>query len=210
MFRWCASAQDPFRTLLDTFDFLSPDHIWDQLDTLSCIATLSHESAFLLQSVGVPLLCCLTPVVIHMILFGRRREMKRHLLLDTLGLLCVIFITITCNSISEPFQCELHPNGLYTMRTNHEVVCNFSGAHLRLCCIGWALCLFPSLFVAFCFWIVVVELPKRLQAADMKFVQACSFLILRFRPGCEKFALVFLLRNMLFAFTPVLPGAAAS
>lgn len=201
---------DPFKTLLRSFDFLSPKFLWENLDAINCFTRLSPVSTFLLQNLGVPGLLCAAPVLIHVI-SGLRKEWKLHsvhLLLGTLGLLCVLFVTISCNSILEPFQCERHPNGLLTMRSNHDVFCTFSGVHLDLCIFGWILCLFPILFLSLCSWILLCELPKRLQVADMKFLQACSFLILRFRPGSEIFALFLLLRNMLFAFSPVLRGDA--
>ena len=205
-----SSTQDPFQTLLRSIDFLSPEFVWEQLDSINCFAQLSPVSVFLIQNLGLPGLLCACPVFIHNIRILLGRELKLHILLGTVGLLCVLFVTVSCNSITEPFQCERHPNGLFTMRSNHDVFCNFSGVHLELCIIGWTLSLFPILFFVACSWILLIELPKRLQVADMKFLQACSFLILRFRPGSEIFALVFLLRNMLFAFTPVLPGDAPS
>ena len=204
------AVQDPFKTLLRSIDFLSPKFLWEQLDAINCFTTLSPVSTFLLQNLGVPGLLRAAPVLIHVILGVLRKEWKLHLLLGTLGLLCVLFVTISCNSILEPFQCERHPNGLLTMRSNHEVFCTFSGVHLDLCIFGWILCLFPILFLSVCSWILLSQLPKRLQVADMKFLQACSFLILRFRPGSEIFALFLLLRNMLFAFSPVLQGDAPS
>ena len=204
------AAQDPFKTLLRSIDFLSPKFLWERLDAINCFTTLSPVSTFLLQNLGVPGLLCAGPVLIHVILGVLRKEWKLHLLLGTLGLLCVLFVTMSCNSILEPFQCERHPNGLLTMRSNHDVFCTFSGVHLDLCIFGWILYLFPILFLSVCSWILLSQLPKRLQVADMKFLQACSFLILRFRPGSEIFALFLLLRNMLFAFSPVLRGDAPS
>ena len=44
----------------------------------------------------------------------------------------------------------------------------------------------------------------------MTFIRACSFLILRFRPGCEAFSVFLLVRNVLLALAPVLPSANAS
>ncbi|CAK9115801.1 unnamed protein product [Durusdinium trenchii] len=201
---------EPFHTLLQSIDFLSPDYLWEQLDTLNCFTRVSLVIAFLFQNLGVPGLLCLAPILIHLIHFRCRRAVKLHLLLGTLGLLCVLFVMILCNSILDPFQCEEHPNGLFTLRSNRDTLCNFAGVHLQLCVISLTFSLFPICFFSICSWILLIELPKRLQVADVQFLHSCSFLILRFRPGSEVFALVFLMRNMLFAVTPILPGDAAS
>ena len=54
-----------------------------------------------------------------------------------------------------------------------------------MCLLGGFLGCLPVGFLAFCSWVILVEFPKRLQKADVKFIRASSFLVLRFRPGCE-------------------------
>ena len=39
----------------------------------------------------------------------------------------------------------------------------------------------PLGFVAICVWIILFELPRRLEMADVQFLRACSFLFVRFR-----------------------------
>jgi len=57
-----------------------------------------------------------------------------------------------------------------------------------------------------CMWVILIELPKRLQAADVKFIRACSFLFMRFRPGAEIYSVIFLIRNALVVLCPLIPS----
>ena len=49
----------------------------------------------------------------------------------------------------------------------------------------------------------MVELPKRLARSDTHFLQACSFLIARFRTGAEISSVAILIRNVLVVLTPL-------
>ena len=44
-------------------------------------------------------------------------EVKRR----SIGALCVLFFIVLCNAVVQPFQCQVHPNGLSTMQSSIQV-----------------------------------------------------------------------------------------
>ena len=131
----------------------------------------------------------------------------KHVLDRTLGSLFMVFYLSVLASLLTPFRCNLHPNGLRTVMGYNEVICNGRGEHLHMALLGIIGLLLPISFLAVSTWVVVVVLPQRIREADMQFVQSCSFLLARFRPGAEYFSVLFLVRNLLLAFLPLLSTA---
>ena len=131
----------------------------------------------------------LGPVLAHLNIIyimrraGKFRDFRFSVLWKTLGLFSLIFFIALCSSFLEPFRCNVHPNGQKTLQSSHGVLCNFTGTHLNLCLIGCLVCLLPIGYLALSSWIILAELPKRVQVADVNFMRACSFLVMRFHPG---------------------------
>ncbi|CAE7945238.1 unnamed protein product, partial [Symbiodinium sp. KB8] len=203
---------EPFLMLMKTFSFLSAEVIFESLSAISCVTRVTSTLQFLMQTLVVPASFMAAPMVLHLavVLIWRRKSWELHLLFETLGSLFVLFFIALCTAVVEPFQCQIHPNGLSTMQSSRGTLCNFEGSHFEMCLLGGILGCLPISFLAFCSWVILVDFPKRLRKADVKFIRACSFLVLRFRPGCEGFSIFFLLRNALFALAPILPAANGS
>jgi len=70
---------------------------------------------------------------------------------------------------------------------------------------GMTFLLIPIAFVAGC-CLVVYQFPRRTQALDTRFLHMFAFLLFRYKPDVYWFAVVFILRNMLIALAPTLPG----
>ena len=122
----------------------------------------------------------------------------------------MLFFIGLCAALLEPFECVNHPNGVSTMRTATDVVCNFRGEHLSLSLVASVMTLLPIGFFSVCAWIVLRELPNRIHRMDVKFIRSCSFLLSRFRPGNQSFAIFLLMRNAIVALAPILPSTEAS
>ena len=188
-------TKDPFQVLLDIFSFISLDVILGSVDTINCVTRVAPEVQYLIGSLVVPLFFAVGPTLAHLnVVYMMRRAGIRakgktgfglSLLWKTLGLFSLIFFISLCSSFLEPFRCKRHPNGLRTLQSSHSVLCNFTGTHLKLCLIGGIVCLLPITYLALSCWIILVELPKRVQMADVSFIRACSFLVMRFHPGQE-------------------------
>jgi len=191
-------------SFLEFFGILALQTLLEPLKTVGCVARISSEMEFLIRTLVVPLLFAIGPVVAHLVMIKTRLARGSSGLVKTLGFLMQLFFISLCSSFVEPFRCNIHPNGLQTMQTDHGVFCNFSDKHLTLCWISCIACLLPLTFLVLCIWVLLVVLPGRTLAADAAFVRACSFLILRFKPGYETFAIAFLVRNLLFVLTPMM------
>ena len=207
---------EPFLLLLEVFSIMSLNEFVKSLHVLSCVTYISPTSEFLLQTLAVPAFFMLAPSM-HVILMvvprwrsRRRGNAKLHVLFETIGSLSVLFFIVLCTAVVVPLQCHEHPNGVWTLQTSVKMVCNFTGVHLQLCVIGAVLGLLPLGFLSLCAWAVLHEFPRRVKQGDMSFISAFSFLVLRFSPGHEGFAIFLLLRNMLFALAPVFPSASTS
>ena len=159
------------------------------------------------------------PVLVHLGHFYMKRRTKGgkkhktalnvHVLGETFGFLCMLFFIGLCTTVLEPFECVNHPNGVSTMRTATDAVCNFRGEHLSLSLVASVMTLLPIGFFSVCAWIVLRELPNRVHRMDVKFIRSCSFLLSRFRPGNQSFAIFLLVRNAIVALAPILPSTEA-
>ena len=159
----------------------------------------------------LPALLLLGPVLVHLgsALIWCGQGVRLHVFFQMLGSLALLFFIAFCTAALEPFQCQPHPNGSSTMASNIGALCNFTGEHFDLCLIGGLLAILPAGFLTLALW-VIRELPRRRLAADERFVRTFSFMVLRFRPGCEAFAVFNMVRNAMFAFAPVIPLPSAS
>ncbi|CAE7677752.1 unnamed protein product, partial [Symbiodinium sp. CCMP2456] len=202
---------DPFVGLLEAVSFLSLEHIVRFFNAVSCATPSSPALHFLIQTIVLPASLMLGPVVVHMVRnvclpkWMPRHSSQWQVLFQSIGTVSVLFFIVLCSAVVQPFQCHGHPNGLYTMRSSIGVLCNLTDDHLQLCIMGGLLALLPAGFVALCAWLILVEYPKRLRSTDLSFMRMSSFLISRFRPGCESFSIFLLVRNLLFVMAPVLP-----
>ncbi|CAE6960708.1 unnamed protein product [Symbiodinium sp. CCMP2592] len=198
---------EPFLSFLQFFRVLSLEALLSSAKTLSCVTRIGPEMAFVIRTLIVPACFTLGPFLVQLVMRAIWRPAQTIDLVKTLGFLFLLFFISLCSSFVEPFRCNLHPNGSLTMQTAHDVFCSLTGTHLTLCWMSAIVCLLPIGFLTTCTWVLLVVLPKRLKAADATFVRACSFLILRFKPGSEVFTLVFLLRNVLLVLTPMMQPA---
>ena len=195
---------EPFLSFLRFFGILSLQTFLESVKMVGCVARITSDTEFLIRTLVVPLLFTIGPVFAHLVMVKLRLARGSGVLVQTFGFLMQLFFISLCSSFVEPFRCNVHPNGLLTMQTAHDVVCNFSNTHLSLCWMSGLVCLFPLSFLVLCIWVLFVVLPGRAQAADAAFVRACSFLILRFKPGYESFTIAFLMRNLLFVLAPMM------
>ncbi len=196
--------REPFLSFLRFFGILSLQTFLESVKMVGCVARITSDMEFLIRTLVVPLLFTIGPVFAHLVMVKLRLTRGSGALVKTFGFLMQLFFISLCSSFVEPFRCNMHPNGLLTMQTAHDVFCNFSDTHLSLCWMSGLVCLLPLSFLVLCIWVLFVVLPGRAQAADAAFVRACSFLILRFKPGYESFTIAFLMRNLLFVLAPMM------
>ncbi|CAE7420058.1 SCUBE3 [Symbiodinium sp. CCMP2592] len=207
---------DPFLSFLQFFDVFSLQTILSSLSSISCFTRLTPEASFLTRTLLVPAFFAVGPSISHAgFVFAARRRSSQEApkigwLFGTLGSLCLLFFIMMCFICLEPFRCNVHPNGLATMQTEHGVFCDLTGQHLSLCMVGGVILLIPLGFLALSTWIIHKELPRRVAKGDTEFVQTTSFLTMRFKPGYEGFTVVFLLRNLLLPVTPMFTSTPVS
>ena len=120
----------------------------------------------------------------------------------------VLFIVLF-SVLLAPFQCNIHPNGSYTVKRYPTVFCDGTGEHSEMFWLGGFACLMPISFLAVCSYVVLVAMPKRVAKSDARFLAAISFLTKRFRPGMEMSSVWVLVRNAAVVTTPLLYTTAA-
>jgi len=204
---------EPFLTLLKMLDVVAFDVLLSPFSSIKCFAEVPTLSLFVVQSFAIP--CCLVAVlaVTHVVYSKVRRsggkEVPLRLFGRSLGFLAVLFFIAACSLLLRPFRCKGHPNGLYTIDDYPDVFCDGQGIHLQMCLYGGFALLAPLAFLSVCAWVIVIEFPRKVRAADANFVRAWSFLAMRFRPGAQGFAVVFLFRNLMIVLCPLLPSETA-
>ena len=125
-------------------------------------------------------------------------------------MLFMVFNIAVTSTVLEPFQCEQHPNGKWTMQVHPSVLCWEShDDHIRMLVAGALAFLFvPVFFLAACLFILN-QFPKRMKAGDSTFLQAYAFLFFRFRPSQRWYVLYQQLRNFSVALVLLIPDAAS-
>ena len=200
---------EPFLSFLQFFRVLSLETLLDSVKTIGCVARIPSELTFLIRTLMVPLFFAVGPTVAQLVLSQTNLSPKPTSLIKTFGFLFLLFYISLCSSFVEPFRCNVHPNGLLTMQTAHDVFCTFSGTHFNLCWMSCLICLLPISFLAVCTYVLLVLLPRRVHSGNAIFIRACSFLILRFKPGYEAFTVAFLVRNLLFVLMPTMHSSSS-
>eukprot|EP00434_Breviolum_minutum_P026215 symbB.v1.2.023175.t1/scaffold2102.1/size90421/5 len=193
--------REPFSSVLVFFEVLSFDV---EMLSVSCVTTMSPPAVFASRSLLIPFLM-LTALVVHLLflLITRSKTFQLSALWRTMGTTFLIFFIVLFAMLLAPFQCSTHPTADPTLKRYGTVFCNGEGAHLQMFIIGGFACLMPVIFLAVCTWIVIVLLPRRLARSDARFLESCSFLIRRFRPGAEIASVLFLIRNSAVALCPL-------
>ena len=205
--RFDISWGEPFASFLIYSDILSLDF---EMVSFTCV-TMGPVETFALRALTMPAMVVVASMVYaaHKLTAfllngaaGANRVSARYLL-RTVGSLFLMFFIILFSMLLAPFKCRAHPNGRFTVQGYGSVLCNGHGQHMQLFLIGGLACMMPLLFLSVCIWLVLVELPRRLTRSDTNFVRTCSFLIVRFRPGAEVFAVVLLIRNAVVVLCPI-------
>ena len=201
MGRFNIDWRDPLHSVLLLLEVMSFD---PNMLSIGCVANVTPVSLFVFQVLFIPLLTSIA-ILVHLsyLLLTRSRTLQAKHLLRTVGTMFLMFFILLFSMLLSPFQCSYHPNGLATLHDYGSVFCNGQGEHLQMFIIGGFACLMPITFTALCTWILIWEVPRRLARSDAKFLESCSFLVKRFRPGAEISAVLFLMRNTTVVLTLV-------
>ncbi|CAK9096175.1 unnamed protein product [Durusdinium trenchii] len=198
--------REPFASVLVLLEVLSFDV--DML-SMNCVASLNSVALFGFRCLMIPMLMFIA-LVVHLCYLLRTRSstFKLGKLLRTMGSIFLILFIVLWSMILAPFQCNEHPNGMLTMKRYKTVFCDGEGEHLEMFILGGLASCMPLFFLALCVWIVVMELPRRVARSDTRFLDACSFLTKRFRPGMEMASVVVLVRNAFVVMCPLVTSTA--
>eukprot|EP00439_Symbiodinium_sp_Y106_P079824 s30_g18.t1 len=191
---------EPFHSIMQFAEFISLNL---DMVSLQCYAP-GELSRYMLQTMLVPMITVVL-AIIHgfYILSIRSTSAKPEMLVGALGSIFITFFITLCSAILAPFRCHLHPNGLWTVQDYPGALCNGEDTHFWMVLIGLATCCMPVAFFVVC-CVVLIQLPTRLMQADVRFIRNTSFLLIRYRPGAERFAIFHLARNALVVLCPLI------
>jgi hypothetical protein len=126
----------------------------------------------------------------------RRSSMSLCHALNSWGLIMqAIFVSVTSASISS-FRCEAHPNGVSTILSYPDVMCQGPEYLVMLLLSVASTLLFVVGPTAACLW-CIVQAPRRFSACQNNFWVATRFLFFKFRPDRYWYGPVILLRALL-------------
>ena len=200
---------EPFATVIEMASVLN-----FKLEVLNvgCVVTTPPLHRYVANAFTfvVLTLCMVAIHLVHVTIFHfaqvRRAGIRQFTpaLFGAVGTVFMAVIISICSAIVQPLQCDVHPNGLGTMRAYRQVICwGTEGEHKHMLIVGAVACLVPLAFFSMCVW-AAISLPKRLQQGDTAFLHAFVFLFFRFRPGAHSYILVLLLRNLGMAVVPII------
>ncbi|CAE8642413.1 unnamed protein product [Polarella glacialis] len=196
----------PFSEVLDLFGLLAFNFEWLNV---SCVAIVSPLQMYAAR-VFLVLLFFVVACCIHLLYVALRKKFAEGFeisaLVKVMGNLMVIFFISVAGAILAPFRCYTHPNGARTVQEFGGVLCNSEGEHQKMLIVAGIALIMPASFFAMASYVVIVELPKRMQNADVAFLCTWSFLYYRFRPGAAVFSVILLLRNVAWLSCPSFLG----
>ncbi|CAE8680241.1 unnamed protein product [Polarella glacialis] len=198
----------PFSEVLDFFGLLALNFEWLNV---SCVASFSPLQMYAAR-VFLVLLFFVAAGCIHLLYVALCKKFAEGLeisaLVKVMGNLMMIFFISVAGAILGPFRCYTHPNGARTVQEFGGVLCNSEGEHQKMLIVAGIALIMPVSFFAMASYVVIVELPKRMQKADVAFLRTWSFLYYRYRPGAAVFSVILLVRNVALVIVPVIPGGA--
>ncbi|CAE8690050.1 unnamed protein product [Polarella glacialis] len=198
----------PFSEVLDFFSLLAFNMEWL---TVSCLARFSPLQMYAAR-VFLVLLFFIVACCIHLLYVALRKKfadgLEISVLVKVMGNLMMIFFISVAGAILAPFRCYTHPNGVRTVQEFGGVLCNSEGEYQKMLIVAGIALIMPVSFFVIASYVTIVELPKRMQKADVAFLKTWSFLYYRYRPGAAVFSVILLLRNVGLVIVPVIPGGA--
>ena len=111
---------EPFLSFLQFFRLLSLGTLFESVRP-SCITRMSPEMVFVSRNIILPLSFTIGPLLVRLLMIKMKLATARSAVVKTFGFLFLLFYISLCSSFTEPFPCNLHPNGLRAMQTAHEV-----------------------------------------------------------------------------------------
>ncbi|CAE8630388.1 unnamed protein product, partial [Polarella glacialis] len=198
----------PFSEVLEFFSLLAFNMEWL---TVSCLARFSPLQMYSAR-VFLVLLFFIVACCIHLLYVALRKKfadgLEISVLVRVMGNLMMIFFISVAGAILAPFRCYTHPNGIRTVQEFGGVLCNSDGEYQKMLIVAGIALIMPVSFFVIASYVTIVELPKRMQKADVAFLKTWSFLYYRYRPGAAVFSVILLLRNVGLVIVPVIPGGA--
>lgn len=200
--------------LTRVFSFLTMLNLDLEVLRLECFGRVGSTSRFTMRVFcifGLLLVMGLIHVVVIVALHGGRFRGRSSALIGSTGQIFMSFLVSIVAALAAPMQCQMHPNGLSTVRAYPDVVCwsdAHDSPHRKMVLISLCACLLPVAFVVAAF-MVLWTLNGRMRDGDVQYLHTYSFLLFRFRIECRWYVLVFVIRNFLVALTPIIPDAAA-
>ncbi|CAE8595498.1 unnamed protein product [Polarella glacialis] len=198
----------PFSEVLNFFSLLAFNMEWLNVSCLTSFSPLQMYSA----RVFLVLLFFIVACCIHLLYVALRKKfadgLEISVLVKVMGNLMMIFFISVAGAILAPFRCHTHPNGIRTVQEFGSVLCNSEGEYQKMLIVAGMALIMPVSFFVTASYVTIVELPKRMQKADVAFLKTWSFLYYRYRPGAAVFSVILLLRNVGLVIVPVIPGGA--
>ncbi|CAE8722883.1 unnamed protein product, partial [Polarella glacialis] len=157
----------PFVDVLDFVSLLAFNFDWL---SLSCVVTFPPWQMYAVRVFSVlkfiVVACC-----IQFLYVGLRKRfvdgLEMFVIVKVMGNLMMVFFISVAGAILAPFRCYTHPNGVSAVQDFGGVLCNSQGEHQKMLIVAGIALILPVSFLAIASYVVIVELPKRMQKADV-------------------------------------------
>eukprot|EP00429_Kryptoperidinium_foliaceum_P006860 CAMPEP_0176023690 /NCGR_PEP_ID=MMETSP0120_2-20121206/11562_1 /TAXON_ID=160619 /ORGANISM="Kryptoperidinium foliaceum, Strain CCMP 1326" /LENGTH=748 /DNA_ID=CAMNT_0017356857 /DNA_START=26 /DNA_END=2268 /DNA_ORIENTATION=+ len=203
--------EEPLQTFLRFVRVVAFD-----IDDLLRLGCLGNWTALTRFAIKLMMIFVATTIVIgmHIVVViawhGRRFRERRAVLVSVLGTIGFVFYTSIIVVMLQPFQCTLHPNGMWTVVAYEDIVCwsSESTSHGAMVIFSLIALLLPiSISASVC--MTVRQYPRAMRRGDAEFLQSFGFLFIRFRPQVYWYTRVIMFRSLFIGFVPVVPRASA-
>jgi hypothetical protein len=193
---------EPMRTLFTVVQVVS---FKAELLNLSCFIEESNVITHFAGKLAIFPLMVLILLVVFFVMYQVFR-VRLHLdnIINSVGMLfMVFFMTLTIVSLA-PFQCLESPNGTESMSSNPSVLCNNNYTFLVMALMGAGGVLVYTVFFSAWVLYITIQYPKMVSSGQgARVIRRYRFLFQRFTSECYFYAPFYLLRSFLLAVLPV-------
>eukprot|EP00930_Biecheleria_cincta_P104916 TRINITY_DN973_c0_g1_i8.p1 TRINITY_DN973_c0_g1~~TRINITY_DN973_c0_g1_i8.p1 ORF type:complete len:2075 (+),score=300.87 TRINITY_DN973_c0_g1_i8:111-6335(+) len=193
---------EPVKSFLNVLGLLTLD--LDVIRTTCLLGVDSPPVKYLSRLLVYPFLVLSLAIMLGIMQFvGRRVDPDR--VINSQGVLILIFYISLAVSSLLPFHCVPNPNGTSAMSTNPSVICWTSeGNHLSMVVMGvFGVLSYPVFILGLVAWITW-QFPKRIAAGGgIQLVKRYRWLFSRFKLETYFYGLIYLARNLCIALVPI-------
>jgi len=192
---------DGFRELLEAMSIFTAD--FDILNIGCAFGDASHVLHYAVSMLWFPF-CIITLLIFSVVskVFPQKYKWTKYNTLNVIGAFCQVCFTSMCGVGNSAFIVYEHPMGDWSVMRYPDILTS-SGTYAGVVVVGVLMLILAMTYYVVCATVLVMA-PAKAAAANSQFLQACRFLLIRFRVDVWYWGLINMARALLISLCPII------